>query len=165
MNTTTRLNVYLCSILTPLASPLHGAKIRLHFRQDCHSCKQHAMQQADLVVQRMPLQPVSFQELHAVLELPPRQRIGLDGLAVLKHLQRDDAQQMCIFTACKLKTGRRTPPLLLSALLDHTSDYARASTLFFSHQCQVQSRQMLANADMSTMSGAAAAATGAALGY
>jgi len=96
--------VYLCGILTALASQLHGAKIRLHSRQNCHSCRQHAMHQADLIMQRMPLQPISFQVLHAVLELPPRQRIGLDGLAILKHLQGDDAQHMCIFTACELET-------------------------------------------------------------
>ena len=40
-----------------------------------------------LVVQGMPLQAAPLQVLHAVLELPPRQGVGFDGVPFLEHLQ------------------------------------------------------------------------------
>lgn len=53
----------------------------------CRRDQYDSIQIAHLVVQGVPLQAVALKVLHAVLELPPCQGVGLDGLPVLKYLQ------------------------------------------------------------------------------
>lgn len=50
-----------------------------------YDCERH-LGVNHLVVQGVPLQPIPLQIIHAVLELPPSQRICLDGLTILKDL-------------------------------------------------------------------------------